>query len=79
MDENNLVLVFDDTSRNRLLKSLGISQNKKSELIDENNKVITSQDFEPIKFDDFGGILQGSKQAIKKEKLELVKFFASKK
>ena len=79
MDENNLVLAFDDTSKNRLLKSLGIHQNDNSELVDENDKVITGQDFEPIKFDEFGGILQGSKQAIKKEKSELVRFFASKK
>ncbi len=79
MEEDNIVLVFDDASKKRLLNSLGIHQNKESELVDDNDKIITSQDFEPVKFDEFGGILQGSKQVIKKNKAELVRFFVGKK
>lgn len=71
------VIVFDDSVRDKLLNSLGMSQDKDSNLIDDSGKTITSQDFESINSEEFGGILVGSKVSIKKEESELVKYFIS--
>ncbi|MDI6641790.1 MAG: hypothetical protein QME68_05715 [Elusimicrobiota bacterium] len=81
MVENELypLVVFDDSSKGRMLKALALRKNERSELVDEENKVLTNQDFETIKINEFGGILRGSKIPIKKDKSELVKYFISKK
>ena len=72
------IIVFDDSSKKRILESLGLKKNKQSELVDSNEQIITNQEFESIKEDEFGGILKSSKIAIKKDISELVKFFVNK-
>jgi hypothetical protein len=72
------LIVFDGSSVERVYKALALSENEKGELVDEDNKVLTNQDFETIKSSDFGGILVGSKIPIKKDKTELVRYFVNK-
>ena len=43
------ILVFDDSVKERVIKSLGFSRNEDSKLVDENDKVVTTQEFESIK------------------------------
>ena len=71
------ILVFDDSVKERVIKSLGFSRNEDSKLVDENDKVVTTQEFESIKESEFGGVLKSSKIPIKKEESELVKYFIS--
>ena len=78
MKEAIPILIFDESSKERVIKSLGFNKNKESQLIDKENKVLINQDFEPIKLEEFGGILKGSKIPIKKDKTELVKYFINK-
>ena len=61
--ENNVdpIIVFDDSSRDIVLRTLNIKKNDKSDLIDESGKILTNQEFEPIKVEEFGGILKSSK------------------
>ncbi len=73
------IVVFDDSSMNRIYKALALRKNENDELIDEKDRVLTNQDFETIKSSNFGGILRGSKVSITKDKLELVKYFVRKK
>ncbi len=75
MVNDDCMLIFDESSKKRILSSLGISTNDEFELIDEDNKVLTNQDFESIKLNEFGGILVGSKIPIKNDRTELVKYF----
>jgi len=78
MQENeDILLTFDNSVREKVTASLGFNQNDKGELIGADKKVITNQDLEPIKLDEFGGVLKGSKIAIKKKDTELVKYFVS--
>ena len=77
MDSQEPVLLFDDSIKNRIIKSLGFTTNEKEELIDIRGKVATSQDFKPIDSKDFGGVLRGSKIPIIKKESELVKYFLS--
>ena len=80
MDEKkDTIIVFDNSSRDLILKVLDLRKNEKSELIDEEGKILTNQEFESIKAEELGGILQGSKIPIKKSKSELVKYFVNKK
>ena len=72
------IVVFDDTSKESIIQSLGFSLNEESELVDENGKVITARDFEPIKLNDFGGILRSSKIPIRKDVAELSRYFLEK-
>jgi len=76
--EKKPILVFDDSVKERITEALGYSKTENNELISKNGKFATSQEFEIIKFEEFGGMLQGSKIAIKKEDSELVKFFTTK-
>ena len=71
------ILVFDDSVKERVIKSLGFSRNEDSKLVDENDKVVTTQEFESIKESEFGGVLKSSKIPIRKEESELVKYFIS--
>lgn len=77
MNEKSPLIIFDDTIKNRVINSLGFKKNEASQLIDNGGKITTSQDFESITYDEFGGILNGSKIAIKKKDSELVKYFIS--
>ncbi|MBU1198366.1 MAG: hypothetical protein KKF46_05475 [Nanoarchaeota archaeon] len=75
MSNEEPILVFDDTSKSRLLKALGFKV-EKSDILDEKGKLLTNPDFEVIPNNNFGGFLKGSKIAIKKEESELVKYFS---
>ncbi|HIG92844.1 TPA: hypothetical protein HA242_03340 [Candidatus Woesearchaeota archaeon] len=75
VDSKELVLVFDDSVKERIIKSLGFSLNEKEELMDTRGKIATSQDFKPIYSKEFGGLLRGSKIPIRKKESELVKYF----
>ena len=72
------IIVFDDSSRQKILNALCLKENAKKEIINEDGKVITNQDFESISADEFGGVLKGSKIMIKKDVSEIVKFFIDK-
>ncbi len=70
------IVVFDDSSKQRILNALGLEINEESQIVNKsNNKVITTTEHEPIKVDQFGGILKGSKIPITKDKIELVRYF----
>lgn len=71
------ILIFDDSSKERILNSLGISKTEDSELVNEKNKVLTNADLEPVRFCEFGGILRSSKLLIKKDKSELIRYFVN--
>ncbi len=74
------IIVFDNSSRELILKTLELSKNEKSELTDSEGKILTNQEFEPIKAEEFGGILKSSKILIKNNKsMELIKYFVNKK
>lgn len=74
-----MILEFDESSKERLIKSLGFSINSKNEIEDDSGKILTNQDFEPITNDKFGGILKGSKIGIQKGKTgEFEKYFVKK-
>lgn len=72
------IISYDDSVKDRMLNALGFSQNKKSELVGNDGKVATSQDFDTIKHNEFAGVLSGSKIPIKKKESELVKYFFTK-
>ncbi len=76
--EETPILIFDSSVMDKVLKSLGLRKDEESKLIDEEGKVITSQDFESITYDEFGGMLKGSKIPIKNKESELVEYFISK-
>ncbi|MBS3138569.1 hypothetical protein J4207_02585 [Candidatus Woesearchaeota archaeon] len=73
------ILVFDEHSKEDIIKALGLKVNSTGELIDNEGKVLNNSDFETIKMDEFGGMLKGSKIPIKNNTLELVKYFVKKK
>lgn len=79
MTDEDPILVFEESSKERLLKALGLRVNSEGLIVDEKNKVLTNQEYEPITFVEFGGILKGSKVPIKKQQRELVKYFVNKK
>ena len=79
MDEKGeLLITFDDSSKERIIKSFGFNVNETSQLIDKEGKVVINQDFEPINSNEFGGILKSSKLPIKKDESELVRYFINK-
>ena len=71
------IIVFDDSVKSKVIKALGYTENENSELVDKKGKVVTSQNFEKISSDEFGGVLSGSRIPIKNNESELVKFFVS--
>lgn len=71
------ILVFDDTSKSKLFKALGLKRGSEGQLVDSNNQSLVDQDFETIKYSDFGGILQGSKIPISKKTESIIKYFSS--
>ena len=77
--EEKPVIVFDDSIKPKIIKSLGFKEDKESRLIQGDGKLATSQDYESINSSDFGGVLQGSKIPIRNNNSELVKYFISKK
>ncbi len=77
MNEKSPIIIFDDSVKSKLVNSLGFKKNAESNLVDNNGKIATSQDFESISFDEFGGVLKGSKIAIRKRDSELVRYFIS--
>ena len=77
MNEKSPIIIFDDSVKSKLVSSLGFNKNAESNLVDNNGKIATSQDFESISFDEFGGVLKGSKIAIRKRDSELVRYFIS--
>jgi hypothetical protein len=79
LKDEDLVVAFDNSSQNKIVSALGLSTDKKGQLVDDKNRVLTNQDFEPIKSAEFGGVLRGSKVAIKRDNAELVKYFVQKK
>jgi len=72
------LVVFDDSVKEKIIKSLGFSKNQNSELVDSDGKIITSQNFESINNKEFAGVLKGSKIPIKKDDLELRRYFLKK-
>ncbi len=55
--ENNTVLIFDDSSEDRILTSLGITINYEQNLVDIDGKILTNSDHETINLKEFGGFL----------------------
>lgn len=74
--EEKSVIVFNDSVKKKIINSLGFKE-KEGKLIDNEGKLVTSQDFEAITSDEFGGVLYGSKIPIKNKESELVKYFIS--
>ncbi len=72
------VIVFDNSSKEKILDLLGIQINENSELV-ENGRILTNVEQEAISLKDFGGILEGSRIAIKKNRDELVHYFVNRK
>lgn len=79
MEERDFLITFDESVKAKVLQSLGISKNKDGFLIDNNSKVLTNSNFEVIEESNFGGILQGSKIAITKDRTELARYFLKRK
>jgi len=76
MNENDLPLVvFNDSSKAKVLKLLGLKEEGEF-LVDGEGMIQTNQQFEKVNFNEFGGILKGSKIIIKKDSSELVRYFA---
>ena len=75
--EKKPIIVFDNSVKSRVINSLGYKENEEFKLVENNGKLATSQDFESISSDEFGGVLQGSKIPIKNKDTELVKYFIS--
>ena len=75
-DKGVPVLIFDDSSKDKVLKSLGFDS-EDSCLVDEDGLIQTDSQFEKISAEDFGGVLQGSKIVIRKDFSEIVRYFAS--
>lgn len=75
--EKRPVIVFDNSVKSRMIAALGFDEDEESRLVTKNGKLATSQDFESITSDEFGGVLQGSKIPIKNKDSELVKYFIS--
>ena len=73
--ENKPVIIFDESIKYRIIDSLGFKADEEAKLVDSDGKLATSQEFETISFDEFGGVLQGSKIPIKNEDSELLKYF----
>lgn len=71
------VIVFDNSIKTRIISALGFKEGENNQLIDNDGKLVTSQDFESISSKEFGGILQRSKIPIKNKDSELVKYFIS--
>lgn len=69
-------IIFSDNMKKRILESLGIKRIDKDILVGEDNHLVADQNFEPLTEREFGGILQGSKIAIKNEESAVVKYFA---
>ena len=78
MNNEDPIIVFDNSSRELILKTLEFRRYEKSELVDTEGKILTNPEFESIKAEEFGGILKGSKIPIRKNKSELVRYFVSK-
>ena len=80
MDNQSVpIVLFDDSSKEKIVKALGLKINPDGRLADEDGKILTNQVYEDIRFDDFGGILISSKLPIKKDQSEIVKYFLRKK
>lgn len=75
--EEKPIIIFDNFVKSRLISALGFKEDKESRLVTENGKLATSQEFESITSDEFGGVLLGSKIPIKNKDSELVKYFIS--
>ncbi len=71
------IIFFDDSVKSKIVKALGYTQNDNSELVSKDGKLVTSQGFDKISFDEFGGVLRSSKIPIKKEDSELITYFSS--
>ncbi len=76
-DNEMPILIFDDSSKDKVLEALGFSE-EDSHLIDEEGLIQTNQQFEEVSSENFGGVLCGSKIVIKKDLSEIVRYFASK-
>jgi len=72
------IFVFDESTKRSILNLLDIQSNEEGYLVDNEDKVLTDQDFEPLDETEFGGILKGSKIPIRKDRAELVKYFVKK-
>ncbi|HLD43445.1 MAG TPA: hypothetical protein VJB08_05680 [Candidatus Nanoarchaeia archaeon] len=75
--EKKPIIVFDDSVKSKVISSLGFKEDAESNLVENDGKLATSQDFESITSGEFGGVLQGSKIPIKNKDSELVKYFIS--
>ncbi len=75
--EKKLIIVFDNSVKSKVISALGFKKDEESRLVSANGKLATSQDFESITPEEFGGVLQGSKIPIKNKDSELVKYFIS--
>ena len=75
--EKKPIIVFNDSVKSKVITSLGFKEDSESKLVDSGGKLATSQDFESITSNEFGGVLQGTKIPIKNKDTELVKYFIS--
>lgn len=76
--EKRPLIVFDDSVKEDVIDALGFEIDSDNKLISSDGKLATSQDFESINVEEFGGVLQGSKIPIKNEESEIVQYFICK-
>lgn len=77
--ETDAIIIFDNSSKEKILELLGIKTNEENELVELDGRIMTNTEQEPISLKDFGGILKGSRIAIKKDRDELVRYFVNRK
>lgn len=74
MEEDFPMIVFDDSSKKEIFEALGLKQ-EDEHLVDEEGSIQTNDQIEIIKSNEFGGVLKGSKVMIKKDSLDLARYF----
>lgn len=73
-----IIITFDNNSRARVLQALSLRNGPNEELLDPDGQILTGQDFEPLSESSFGGVLQGSKIAIRKDRHSIIQYFVDK-
>lgn len=77
MAEEELIITFDDSSKEEVFEMLGLIKQKDGTLVDSKEGILTDQDYEEIKSNNFGGVLIGSKVFISKDASDLATYFSS--
>jgi hypothetical protein len=72
----DIIITFKEDSKKDIIDALGL-YNKDGEIVDSQGLVVTDQNYEKVGFENFGGVLRGSKIFINNDSAELVRFFSS--